>query len=93
VCSITHHVGSKKDTAVGAARRVPSLKQRLLNRRHDYRAFLRQHPERELSPSAYERYRALEAAYKSSLTAYNRQISVFNHLADRYNTALEACRR
>jgi len=91
-CSIRLDIRSQKNEAVAAARRLPSLKQRLLDRRRDYKAFLRQNPEQELPASAYERYRTLKAAYKSSLTAYNRQIRVFNRLADRYNAALKACR-
>lgn len=92
VCSFSHHIGSKKKDAVAAARRLPPLKQRLLNRRRDYNSFLRRHPEQELPASVYERYRAVEAVYKSALTAYNKQIGVFNRLADSYNAALIACR-
>ncbi len=91
-CSVTNRIAAKKKVAVAAARRLPSLKQRFLNRRRDYRVFLRQHPQTELSPSAYERYRALESAYEVALTRYNRQIRVFNRLADRYNAALRGCR-
>lgn len=91
-CSVRLNISADKAEAVAAARELPPLKQRVLNRRRDFRRFLAAHPEHELTSAEYARYRALRARYKAALIRFNRQVRTFNRLADRFNGDLEACK-
>jgi hypothetical protein len=91
-CSLRLDIASRKKEAVAAARQLPPLKQTVLNRRRDFRTFLRQHPENELASAAYQRYQELRASQSIAVKAYNAKVRKFNLLADRYNGALRACK-
>jgi len=91
VCAASSGLSSHKADAVAAAKRLPRLKQALLNKRRDLRTFLVAHPQGTLAPDDYATYRSLRAAYRSAFRRYNRKVRAFNRLADRFNTVLRAC--
>ena len=105
VCADQRRLDEQKSQAIAAANRIPALRQRLLNTKRDARAaerpfqrFLDQHPEQSLAPDDFATYTSLKAEYeahrrlyRTALQAHNRQVDVFNGLADAYNADLHAC--
>jgi hypothetical protein len=91
-CSVRLHISADKADAVAAAKKLPSLKQHVLDRRRDFRRFLAAHPEHELTSAEYATYRSVRARYKAALTRYSRQVRTYNRLADRFNGDLEVCK-
>jgi hypothetical protein len=92
-CAVSHHLSSHKADAVAAAKKLPLLKQVLLNTRRDLNRFLAAHPGHTLTADAYATYRSLRARDRSALARYNRQVSAYNRLAGRFNADLHACKR
>jgi hypothetical protein len=91
-CADSHHLGTRKRTAIVAANKMPPLKLALLNSKRDFDQFLARHPEHTLAPVAYSTYKSLKRAYESALRAFNHRVDAFNRLADRFNAALLACK-
>jgi hypothetical protein len=92
-CATTHHVSSRKADLIAGARRLPPLKQTLLNERRKLRRFLAAHPGHTLAPTDFARYRSLVRRYRLALARYNRKVAAYNLLARRFNADLKACKK
>ena len=91
-CADSHHLGSHKAEAVKAAERLPAIKPTALDARRDFRRFLDAHPQHDLAPADFATYKSLKRRYDASIDTFNHGVDAFDHLADRYNADLRACK-